>query len=301
MIIILASLALLSILLVIPFENEIPIILINEETNLNNSNLEMNLNEDDQNKLNRSILEIKEKQDKNHSIITDISYMGDEEEDENLNLKKIKINDKDKSFVSNEKNGSKLTLKQSILTKKFAAIFLMSVCLMYFAQMILNTYAHFAKLKNLDLTLIKTTGVIYSLINGITRPLWGILFDKFSYIILYLIITASNIIVSSALYFAADVPVLYSILVIITGFSISGGSTIFPALVAKTYGIRLSSEIFGVVAISMGLSSILSPILIFILNHESHDSNVINFLYVFLSGTVLSVIGGIICLLYKIY
>jgi Na+/melibiose symporter-like transporter len=71
---------------------------------------------------------------------------------------------------------------------------------------------------------------------------------------------------------------------------LGGNFALFPPLVSKIFGIRKSTEIYGIVFIAFGVGGMLSPVIIkYILPSEKDDPKAYAYLTIYLLGCLFSV------------
>jgi OFA family oxalate/formate antiporter-like MFS transporter len=104
--------------------------------------------------------------------------------------------------------------------------------------LIVNTFRTFGSINDLDTTLLKYLAVSFSAVNGFLRPGWGILFDKFGFKKLFLVINLGEAVISSVIYFTVGNAVIFSIFIILSGFLMAGVFALLPAFVSKTFGLK---------------------------------------------------------------
>lgn len=144
----------------------------------------------------------------------------------------------------------------------------------------------------LDEKLIFWISVVYSLINGTCRSIFGMLYDKFGLWIIRTL-TIVEVGVGIAIYFTSEINWLFFILILFLSAVYSTSTSNIPASVTKVFGVENSGEVFGVACIFTGLASLTSPILSKVLNlSKSKDDS--PYLVLFLVGAGLSLIAVIL-------
>lgn len=144
-------------------------------------------------------------------------------------------------------------------------------------------------------TLIFWMSIIYSIVNGVFRNIFGLLFDKFGINVIR-VTTGIEVVISVSIYFTSEIVPLYFILTIIVALVHSANNSNLPALLAKIYGINNYSQISGLTAIFNGLAGLAAPILSKTLRlSKSNDDT--PFLILFEIGAALSLVSLVMILL----
>lgn len=161
--------------------------------------------------------------------------------------------------------------------------------------LILNTFRRFAGNRQ-EVELLKYLAIGYSICNGFFRPVWGFLFDKFGFKKLFVTLNFFQMLISGSVYFMVEDTIIFSTLVLLSGFLQAGLFSLMPSFVSKIFGIKLSSEVYGFVFMAFGIAGLISPIIIYSLNHSGIPSGeTYPFLIAYLIGTVCSLISTLIC------
>ena len=150
--------------------------------------------------------------------------------------------------------------------------------------LISNCWRDFGNKSDLDQDPLYYLGVLFGIVNGSSRFLWGYLMDKLGFRILMLIITGIEIFISATLYFSVNVPLLYIISVLFISACIGGHFSILSPEFNKIFGFERGPEMYGLTGNFIGIASMCGPLMANFLLDEKSD-----FLKVFL-------IGGILCL-----
>jgi nitrate/nitrite transporter NarK len=104
--------------------------------------------------------------------------------------------------------------------------------------MTINVNRSFGDLNSIDPTLLSYMSKGFSLINGCTRVLWGILFDKISFKTLYTIICFMEIIANFSIYYVVSNQELYFVLNMIVALAFAGNTSLLPPLVSRKFGLK---------------------------------------------------------------
>ena len=136
-------------------------------------------------------------------------------------------------------------------------------------------------------------GVMFGVINGGSRFLWGWLMDIFGFKILMFFITGIEIIIASTFYFCSKYAPLYIISVLLVSACIGGHFAILSPVFNKIFGLERGPEMYGVTGNFIGIASICGPIFTNFILNETPD-----FLVVFLVGGGLCVLKLIILIFF---
>ena len=162
----------------------------------------------------------------------------------------------------------------------------MSFFTLYFLYMITNTNRSFGQINNLDENFLSFLSKTYSIINGISRIVWGILFDYFPFKKLMYYLLSLEIFISFTVYYIGEYKYLYFIYIIVSGVLFAGIIVIVMPLYNKIYGEKYSSKIYGIAMGIYGFSCLLGPIVSKVVIKEKED-----YKYVYFSGTLFSIIS----------
>lgn len=104
-------------------------------------------------------------------------------------------------------------------------------------------------------------GILFGIVNGASRFMWGGLMDKFGFQILMFAITLIEIIISTSLYFAVNNSIIYVIYVLIVSSCIGGHFAIVCPEFNKIFGMDVCPELYGLTGNFIGLASLLGPLM----------------------------------------
>ena len=141
---------------------------------------------------------------------------------------------------------------------------------------------------------IFTLGILFGIVNGSSRFLWGYLMDKLGFKTLMFIITAIEVTVGSTLYFMVNYEAIFVIEVLLIGACIGGNFVILAPTFKKIFGLQIGPELYGITSISIGIANISGPILTKLLLKERGD-----YLIAFIIATSLSGIKFIVLLFFN--
>mgnify|MGYP002625413044 CR=1 FL=1 len=151
--------------------------------------------------------------------------------------------------------------------------------------LISNCNRDFANRKGVSANAIFTLGILFGIVNGSSRFLWGYLMDKLGFKTLMFIITFIEVTVGSSLYFIVNYEPLFVIEVLLIGACIGGNFVILAPTFKKIFGLQVGPELYGITSISIGIANISGPILTKLMLEEPED-----YLIAFIIATSLSAI-----------
>jgi MFS family permease len=134
--------------------------------------------------------------------------------------------------------------------------------------------------------------ISYSIVNGLSRSLFGYLYDKFGISVLK-VVAVVEIIVGASVYFTSGIAGLFFIFPVLAGLISAASVSIIPPSVSKVFGIENSAEVAGFVQITYGLTALLAPILSKGMNLSASETDS-PYLILFEIGAGLGLVGLII-------
>lgn len=160
-------------------------------------------------------------------------------------------------------------------------------------HMISTTFMTFGTKEKIDTKLLTYTSTIYFLGSCLFGLAWGIIYDKYGFKTCILIVSGIGAIVSNSIYFAKDIPYLFSVLIILNGGIASGMfSILFPHIIT-IFSHTYSTEIYGIISMSFGSSSIMSGIFAFIVTKIMTDVDMKSYMFAYILGGILSIVAFI--------
>ena len=121
-----------------------------------------------------------------------------------------------------------------------------------------------------DLVFYMSVG--FSITNGLGRPIFGFLYDKFGLSILK-IVAVVDIVVGAGVYFTSEIGGLFFVCPVLAGLISGSLFSITPPSVTKVFGIDNSAEVNGFVETSYELSALLAPILSKVMSLSTSDKD----------------------------
>lgn len=105
------------------------------------------------------------------------------------------------------------------------------------------------------LTLIGSLG---SIANGLGRLFWGPVQDKTSFLFVYKTVLSIELVVCLSLYWSVHVsPLLYAIIIFFGFMCLGAHFVMFPGLIVKVFGMRAGGQLYSILYIAYGATSIL--------------------------------------------
>ena len=150
--------------------------------------------------------------------------------------------------------------------------------------MISNCNRDFGNKYGCNQTSMFILGILFGVVNGTSRFLWGFLLDKYGFKILMYIITILEIISSCTIYYTVKYDALYVIMVLIVASCLGGNLCCISPLYTLTYGIEVGPQMYALAGNIMGLAQFSGPLLVKFMISEQKD-----YLIIFL-------LGGIFCM-----
>ena len=134
--------------------------------------------------------------------------------------------------------------------------------------------------------------MLMSLISCFIGPIFGSIYDKLGFKKTMIILNIISVINGSLLFVTARLGVIfYGISIILNGCLNSGAfSMIFP-YVSKIFGFNYAGELYGIVVLSVGISSIMSSSIYYIISKVIKTENDLSYLFIFVVGIVMNIIS----------
>ena len=117
-------------------------------------------------------------------------------------------------------------------------LIIMNICTFVFCYTVANTNRTFGQLNQIDESLLGNLANIYAIVSGCSRLIWGILFDKFGFKKLYLLLVLVEIIDSATIYFSVSKPLLYCFQVCLGAFILAGNVSLIIPIYPKVFGLK---------------------------------------------------------------
>ena len=220
---------------------------------------------------------------KNDKDIKNTEYINNNDNlDKNDNIKdniieiKQKCNkNKEKNIEEKELEGVEISVKQAFIQaikgKQLYELWIMSTVLQIVSFTISNTYRSFAQQCLMEEHFLSNLTKTYSILSGISRLIWGYLFDKFTFKCLFSICIIAQTIVNSLLFNSVYYPVLFFFLLCFQSVVVSGKISLNVTMFTKVYGIKYFGFIYSVSTALGGFSHLLGPLIIEIVVKKVDD------------------------------
>jgi MFS-type transporter involved in bile tolerance (Atg22 family) len=137
--------------------------------------------------------------------------------------------------------------------------------------LITNTYRILGNRKKVGQNPLYLIGILFGLVNGSTRFIWGFLMDKSSFKLLMIIISFIEFAICGTIYFFAEISYIFIIENLLVACCLSGTFTTITPLFNKIFGDEFGAEMFGLTGFFIGLASFAGPVLTKLLIHEDQD------------------------------
>ncbi len=108
--------------------------------------------------------------------------------------------------------------------------------------LISNCYRDFGNKYGCEQTSMFILGILFGVVNGISRFLWGLLLDKYGFKILMYIITFLEVTAASTIYFTVEYDALYIIVVLIVAACFSGNFCCISPFILLFMELRLGRK-----------------------------------------------------------
>ena len=134
--------------------------------------------------------------------------------------------------------------------------------------------------------------MLMSLISCFIGPIFGSIYDKLGFKKTMIILNILSVLNGSLIFVTVRLGViLYGISIILNGCLNSGAfSMIFP-YVSKIFGFNYAGELYGIVVLSVGISSIMSSSIYYIISKVIKTENDLSYLFIFIVGIIMNIIS----------
>ena len=216
-----------------------------------------------------------------HDQLLDNSNLIINQEDDEIENKKLKNGNYAKNF------------KASILNNPIWNISFMAALILFSIDFSESTFRVYGALVSFNGTIIQYSSLLIGLAYIIFEPLWGIIYDKFSFNITIKIICICSIIHSAILSIFIQSNLIYFICILIGSIIISGFNTVFQSYMMKIYGMKYFLEIGGILGITSSIFNIFKAILSFLVSKYYNTGNELQIPYriIYIVGIFLAISG----------
>ncbi|EAS03513.1 MFS transporter (macronuclear) [Tetrahymena thermophila SB210] len=149
------------------------------------------------------------------------------------------------------------TMKEGLMTKFIYITVALALMYTIFGILIISNYKVYGEYQNYTDNFLSTVGTVGSVFNGLGRFFWGSLMEKLTIRQIIIINLIFQIIVSFTFSWAAQNAALYLIYVVLAYFLYGGWFSIFPTLVARVYGKKIGTQIYGITFFGYTIASFL--------------------------------------------
>lgn len=158
-------------------------------------------------------------------------------------------------------------------------------------SLISNCSRDFGNRNGVNQKYLSSIGILFGLVNGSSRFLWGYLMDKIGFKPLMSFIATIEVLVAGSFYFAAQYDIIYLISVLLIAACIGGHFSILAPLFNKVYGVEIGPQAYGLCGFFIGGANLTGPLLTALLIKKKTD-----YLISFIIGGTLVMIK-IFCLI----
>ena len=164
------------------------------------------------------------------------------------------------------------SLTECICSKEFLLCLIIVPCTTLFSNSLPNIYRAFGSIKFKEKEYsLQILSKCFTLLNTISRIIWGLVLDKFGFTIPYFIVCINQIICSGYFYHSSSSIVTYYLICCFGVLSFAGHFILFPNLINKKFGVDNSVILLGICGFLVAFTSILGPILIKIIVKKTED------------------------------
>ena len=134
--------------------------------------------------------------------------------------------------------------------------------------------------------------MLMSLVSCFIGPVFGTIYDKLGFKKTMIILNSLSVLNGSLIFFTVRLGVIfYGISIILNGCLNSGAfSMIFP-YVSKIFGFNYAGELYGIVVLSVGISSIMSSSIYYVFSKVIKTENALSYLFIFIVGIIMNIIS----------
>ena len=134
--------------------------------------------------------------------------------------------------------------------------------------------------------------MLMSLTSCFIGPIFGSIYDKLGFKKTMILLNIISVINGSLIFITVRLGVIfYGISIILNGCLNSGAfSMIFP-YVSKIFGFNYAGELYGIVVLSVGISSIMSSSIYYIFSKVIKTENDLSYLFIFIVGIIMNIIS----------
>lgn len=200
------------------------------------------------------------------------------------------LTQKNKEETNKAKSNYSSDLKKAFRSKR-----LWHLCLLYFLTTFLYflisvTFKVIGTLQKFNVVVLKLAGVISGLQMSFAKPIWGVLFDRFGLKSLILIYNITGLFLGVLMCVSLHQEIFFAFLMCLSSTIMAGFTSIVGPHVMKIFSLKYSTEIGGVIIISMSLSNVLASIFAFCVSNFVPNMK-IAFYMAYIVGALLNLIS----------
>lgn len=98
-------------------------------------------------------------------------------------------------------------------------------------------------------------GAFAAIGNGLSRPIWSSMLDKFSFKTVFSFLLCLEIFLALTLQFSYSFSILYLIYVFLVHTTFGGVMAMFPVVSAQLFGVKIASQIYGIYWFAFGMAN----------------------------------------------
>ena len=203
----------------------------------------------------------KEEDEKKESLNNNIISENDSLEEKN------KIPEENKTEKENNIDGE-IKITQILFSFQLFLMCVVGAFVQFFNFFMSNTYRKFGSENGKNEKYLQILSKVFMGINIISRPLWGIIYDKLSFFFPYIILCINEVVCSGLYYISVKKDLSFFLINCFCVLSFSGHFVLFTPLVAKKFGIKYSQIVFGIIGTFNGITALLGPTILKIVDYN---------------------------------
>lgn len=236
------------------------------------------------------------KNTKNKDVIeNDINNTDNLDKNDNKKVEIKQISKNTENNVYEKEFEVKISVKEAFIQaskgRQLYELWIMSTVLQIVSFTISNTYRSFAQQCLMEEHFLSNITKTYSILSGVSRLIWGYLFDKFTFKCLYSICIITQAIVDSLIFNSVNYPILFFFLLCFQSVVVSGKISLNVTMFTKVYGIKYFGFIYSVSTALGGFCHLLGPFIIKIVVKKIDD-----YKKLFIGGSIGCIFSFIILL-----
>ena len=130
--------------------------------------------------------------------------------------------------------------------------------------------------------------IIMNVICCITAPIWGFIYDKLEFQKTLMLVNCLSMLNSFLIKFTSHTIITYAFSIIFNGSLFTGSFIMIYPHVSKVFGFKYAGEMYGIVVLSTGISSLIASLLLHFFGIRENYNSYFNVLYI---GSGLNLIG----------